>query len=422
MRILSITKKLGVAILSVSALMSCSSDVEVTSDNVKQPRKDINLSEQTRATANSLRDFYIKFTNDMAEYNHSTEFRDENVVTSPLSAAMVFSMIANGVSESDRKNYCDYLGSNDIQSLNKLCSTLLEQLPSCDNTASLTLANSIWVNQGMGLSLNKDYSSIMSNLYRSDIRYADFSKDNRQTLNAINDWAATNTKGLISDYMTELNSQDMAILLNTMYFNAIWSNRIFDEKNTHPATFHGTAGDSEVQMMKSNCFDSRFATDGNLDFFIMDFGNESFFMEIITPSETPSDVAQFLPVTVEQINSLRQKASLYTMEINMPKFTAGHKYNLNLMLENSGRKELTTLLKATMFENEELCNILFKQGATLTIDEKGAEAAAVTSGEVPVTAVIADGKVTVTLDHPFYFFINEHSTGACILSGRINSL
>ena len=60
---------------------------------------------------------------------------------------------------------------------------------------------------------------------------------------------------------------------------------------------------------------------------------------------------------------------------------------------------------------------------SFSIDETGAEAAAVTSEEFFNSVNIdKDGFATVKVDSPFYFFITEWSTGACILSGRIANL
>ena len=44
------------------------------------------------------------------------------------------------------------------------------------------------------------------------------------------------------------------------------------------------------------------------------------------------------------------------------------------------------------------------------------------SGDIPIIALPVEDKVTVKIDRPFFFFINEYSTTACIVSGRIANI
>jgi serine protease inhibitor len=56
--------------------------------------------------------------------------------------------------------------------------------------------------------------------------------------------------------------------------------------------------------------------------------------------------------------------------------------------------------------------------ATITVDEKGTEAAAATAIlDMPVSG--AGPPVTMTLDRPFIFAIREQETGAILLLGRV---
>lgn len=67
--------------------------------------------------------------------------------------------------------------------------------------------------------------------------------------------------------------------------------------------------------------------------------------------------------------------------------------------------------------------ILYSQATSFKVDETGAEAAAITAGGNFATATPTEPEVIeINVDHPFYFSINEYSTGACIISGRITQL
>lgn len=68
---------------------------------------------------------------------------------------------------------------------------------------------------------------------------------------ALQTWTDNNTGGLLKEY-----TKDMAIapdtvfeLVSTIYYKAMWREN-FWEVNTEKETFHGTAGDTDVDMMK----------------------------------------------------------------------------------------------------------------------------------------------------------------------------
>lgn len=196
-------KKWMSGLLAVPVLLSsCSSDEPEIDDKTPKERARIELTAQTRAAATGLLDFYARFTTDMTDYiDGQAGEKDKNVVVSPLSAAMVFAMTANGVDEKSQKEYTEYLGVNDIESLNDLCRVLLDRLPEADNTSLFNLANSVWVNSGMGMTLNKDYSERVSSKYDAEIRYQDF-RDEAGTLEALNNWCASNTGNRITNRQT----------------------------------------------------------------------------------------------------------------------------------------------------------------------------------------------------------------------------
>ncbi len=107
----------------------------------------------------------------------------------------------------------------------------------------------------------------------------------------------------------------------------------------------------------------------------------------------------------------------------LPKFSAENSHNLNNMLSAMNLGGLT-LPGLTMFTKPVTGGIQYNQSVSFTLNETGAEAATITSGSMDP---IAPGpmeiqKITVKVDRPFYFFIREFSTDACIMSGRICNL
>lgn len=407
-------------IASVVAMLPACSDDDSGSSKF-EPRQSIVLTDQTRTAAEDLRDFYARFTADMADYVDQKDGKDANMVVSPLSAAMVFSMAGNAVDDNQQKLYTDYLGVDDIQSLNNLCALLLEKLPSADRSATFRLPNSIWVNDSYGLSLSPEFSSAMTSKYSADIRHANFLTDNASTLKEMNRWCASATDNVIDSYFKDLNPAAMAIYLNALYFKAIWEEGIFDAVNTKDAVFHGTAGDTQVKMMASDQFSTLYACDDSFEYLKINFGNGAFAFEIVLPVADEGASASCPKLASAQLQKLREESASTLAKVYLPKFKVSEDYDLSGMLVDKGLNSLVNGLRMTMFSCSDPCAISYRQYTSFAVDENGAEAAAVTSGSVDPTAP-GPSKLSMRVDRPFYFFINEYSTGACILSGRIVNL
>ena len=409
-----------VALLAIPALfVSCSSNDE-TDKQYKTPRQMIELTESTRSVAKDLRDLYGRFTADMAKYvDHSSEIEDKNVVVSPLSAAMVFAMAANGVSENDRMEYEEYLGVKDVESLNDLCRVLIDRLPEADNTSRFSIANSVWVNSCTGLTLNKEYSATVSSKYDSEVIHKDF-RNESATLEDLNSWCSSITENRIPGHFKKLDPSTLAILLNALYFKGRWSEEIFDASRTVADKFHGMGGGTEVMMMESDFYRGTYANDGDFDYFALYFGNEAFCLEIVLPGADNSNAEAF---DGDRLTSLRRISYDTSVKAYMPKFSVNCESDLSEMLRYMGHGRLLRP-NLTMFTTSVDGLVSYRQSASFSVDETGAEVAAVTSGDYVNTAPVLPklDKVEIHVNRPFYFFISEFSTGACILSGRIADL
>lgn len=416
---------LNVVVISCCILWACSTDDSPEESKTYNERDVIELTAETRAVSNELREFYLNFTTDMAKYADSTPgFESENIVVSPLSVAMLFAMTANGVDDETAKAYTDYLGVSDLNSLNELCATLINELPKVDTSATFKLANSIWVNKGMNLSLDNDFSSIVSRYYKAETRNEDFAKNNGKTLDKINGWCYDKTNGLIPRILEKLYSDNYAVLLNALYFKASWEDNLFDKSMTTTATFHGEKCDSKVEMMESSYYDGYVYEDDNFEYLFMSFGNEAYQLRIVIPKGNVTLQESASMLTPERYDTLIQGSYRKEVKVFLPKFVVKNKYSLNDMLKTTRESNLTNGIPIKMFDKDVNGSLLYSHATSLSIDETGAEAAAVTSEEISNTCLGREdnGAVIVKVDSPFYFFITEWSTGACILSGRIANL
>lgn len=408
---------LGLVAIGLMAT-SCSQDGPESPDSKPIPRNAINLTVNTRAAADALVDFYSKFTIDMAKFAKESVDSNSNFVVSPISAAMVLSMAANASDENVQKAYCRYIGVDDIESLNELSRTLIEKLPIADNTSSFNIGNSIWVNSTYDIKLNDEFYNIVTSKYLATIRNLYFG--NTETIKELNEWCASITNNKITNYFKDVSPATYAILLNSIYFNGKWCDDIFDSSRTQAAIFHGLDGDSSPLTMESVLTEGLYASDGTFESFTLSFGNKAYNLEIILPVQNAASTSN-VELTAERITNLRKSYKTASIKTFLPKFSVMSNSNLNEMLE-AINLEVLTVPGYKMFTKSIEGAIQFNQTASLTIDESGAEAASVTSGSMDPIAPEPMKEIVMKVDRPFYFFIREYSTDACIVSGRICNL
>ncbi|MDE6753812.1 MAG: hypothetical protein K2J82_04270 [Muribaculaceae bacterium] len=408
------------SIVRIFATISCVAFLAGCNSSDNEPdvnnRKDIDLPVSSRATAEELQSFYTRFTIDAINCNNSNqEIQNKNVIVSPLSASMLLGMLANGTDQVVAKQITDYLGISDLEALNELSHNLLVSLPTVDSKSKIEISNSIWNSNDW--KLNSNYTSVMSEKFRASSSSIDFG--NPAAAETINKWIENKTNGIINSYYDFIEPSTILVILNTLYYKGEWADEAFNPKNTKQETFYGLNNNSTVSMMHSEKIHSTYAKTDNYEACVIPFGNTAFSMTLVLPNKDSFNTENFRVITDQEIANLNGLAVYENVKINLPKFMINHKLNLKEVLNFAGLNTINGLIPLKMFENEVERGINLEQGASLSIDEKGAEVAVVSNGEV----IMGDAPTkTMVFDHPFYFFITERSTGACILSGFIADL
>lgn len=395
-------------------MISCTSseEPETQIDNI---RNNIELSPASRSAANELRDFYPKFTMDaINSADANTETATDNVIISPISASMMLSMLANGVEPDIASQITDYLGVSDLTALNSLASRLIDALPKVDKKSNLSLSNSVWYADKF--LLNTNFSSTISENFMATLRPLDFSQST--ALKTVNDWISSTAGGMIDSYFDSaaINGNTIAVILNTLYFNGEWAESYFNPRSTVSETFHGFSGESLVEMMHSFLRTQYGATD-RFKACSLYFGNGAFSLTLILPTSEPSQKMDMPEISAEELDALNASYQYSFISLSIPKFNLSNVISLNDILETAGLSELNGKIAFTMFDDHMNNFITLGHGASISVDEEGAKVAATSSGVIMNMAPTVEA--SLEFNRPFYFFLTETSTGACLLSGRI---
>lgn len=398
-----------------SVLTSCNSSTEPEGE-VENIRNDIQLSASSRAAADELKDFYQKFTIDAINtVDADPNATSSNVIVSPLSASMMLGMLANGVENEVATRISEYLGVSDLAALNALAANLIEALPNADKKSKLSISNSVWHNDKF--LLNSSFSSTISRNFMATLRPIDFSQSS--ALNTVNDWVSSTTGGVIDSYFdySEINANTVAVLLNTLYFNGEWAHTYFNPQYTVSEPFHGFSGESAVEMMHCSIIRTQYGANDRFKACTLYFGNAAFRLTLVLPTAEATRKTDMPEISVEELEALTASDQFPFITLSLPKFKLSNSTDLNDVLETAGLSEINGNVTFTMFDNPMNNPIELRQGASLSVDEEGAKVAAASSGELVYSAPTPEYKLE--FNRPFYFFLTETSTGACLLSGRI---
>lgn len=405
-------------------------DIDPGNNDNKETTKEFELKERADILLSGKQLESVKLQNDLAFRLVAKDNRDNesNTLLSPISVSLCLSMAANGVSDEVRDEIVNALlptGGN-IDALNELNKLLASKVTEVDNSAHLIFSNSVWVDKpynvipALSLNLKDFYSAEVANI-------AMHSEEGRD---AINSWVASATGNLIPYLYLGIPVEDL-LLINTVYFKGQWTVP-FDKNKSEKAVFHNANGASqEITYMKSNKENFMYDINSSYSSVRLPYGNEAYSMYAVMPTGD-NDISEILEnLTPEKWENMKRNMSARRgVFVNLPVFEV--KYDASKLKDHlmecgivklfTSKSALINFVSPTPAEG--LLTILHK--SILKVDETGAEGAALTSlgmvfdSEPDMTE--ATTPPTVTFDHPFFYIIEEQSTGAILFIGTINEL
>lgn len=406
-------KNLLVLMAAVSFIAcSCNDDDSLGSNNVENVRKEIALSRSEKAIVEQSTDFAFR----LLQVVDGKEDK-EQLLLSPLSASFALSMAANGADGDTRQEILGTLGfaGFTMDEVNELNRKLVTGLTALDNAADLSIANSVWMNddfEALG-----SYKKTVGDFYDALLSSIDFGTP--EALDRVNGWCSEKTQGRIPRFLDRLDDSKSLMLLNALYFKGGWT-RPFSEKNTVQDVFHG-AEDRQVQYMvqKNNYpyaeFDD-FAVAG------MPYGNEAFSMFVLLPDEGVGISDCLSRLDSERWNAILSEMKTICLSVKLPKFKLENNEDLKEVLWEMGiSKAFTWDADFSNLSDESLFVTEVRQANYFGVDEKGVEAAGVTSIEFGLTAGPdgAAGETEFHVTRPFLFVLQEKSSGTILFLGKV---
>lgn len=348
---------------------------------------------------------------------------NENTVCSPINTYLAFAMLAEVSDGNTRAQILNMLGVDNVDTLRENVSALWKSNDVDTPVLKSMLANSLWLNDNITYN-DTTLQRLAKQYYASTFRGTPDSKEMDQ---ALRNWMDKHTGGLLKEY-----TKDMAIhpdtvmeILSTLYYKAMWVDS-FQTENTTKETFHGTLGDTTVDMMKQTDTMSVYHTD---HFTAVSLGlQDSGSMYFLLPEEqgkvndlvSDPDIWNMLRNDVDDTNW-----SSSMVHLSVPKFKISGKVDLLETLKALG---VTDALDDSLADFTPLTTDVdhlylskAEHAATLELDENGVTGAAYTELAIAEGAALTEDEIDFILDRPFLLLVTG-SDGSVLFSGIVRNI
>jgi serine protease inhibitor len=360
----------------------------------------------------------VKSNNDFAFNLFRTARTEKSQILSPLSITYALGMLNNGASGETLKQINTVLGFGDAgaEGINAFCRKMLTEAPNLDEQTKVMIANTIYVNEGLGYVLKDEFVNKVKQYYDAEPESRDFADG--KTLDVINQWASDHTEGMIKKILkkNQFDESKVSYLLNALYFKGTWTLK-FDESKTEYEEFN-----DELFLLPMMHQEEEFYYTDNDEYqaLTLPYGNGAYQMTILLPREgkTVNEVLQGL--TAEKWQQSYQRMDMATVDVKLPRFESMTDIDLKEVMAKLGMPDAFDPILADFpdFCNAQVYISLMKQVAKIKVNEEGTEASAVTVIGVDEKSASEPRHVNFHANRPFLYVISERSTGSIFFIGQ----
>ncbi len=344
----------------------------------------------------------------------------ENPILSPVSAYLALGMVGMGAQGETEEEFRALLGSN----MPGVSQRLMEHYPREQEGMTLTIANSVWVDER--LALREQWIGDMEEIFRGEGRRGVLSSE--EIMEQINGWCSDNTRGLVPTMLNQPFTADtLLVLLDAVYFKGDWLIP-FEALNTRPRPFTVEDGtEKQVDTMSMSEAYLRYLHSELGEGVLLPYQGEDFAYVAILPREGMEARELQRQLTPEALDVLLESENRELCNLRLPKYEVSFDRELNDSLQAMGlirafdgdQADFSGLEKTD--QGSSLYVSLVKQKAVFRVDEKGTEAAAVTMAVLDrCAAVMGPQPRELYFDRPFVYMILDMETRVPLFVGILD--
>lgn len=331
-----------------------------------------------------------------------------NIVYSPFSLYYALALTAQGAEGETQEELLRLLGGESSAGwLSGQCGNLYRTLYRDNDQGNFRIANSVWMAQerdGQALHYEEPFLKTVTEDFYSSLFAADFMDP--ETGKAMGAWVAEQTGGLLQPDFPA-NADRIVEIINTIYLKDEWVEPFMEPQTASDVFRRADGSEAEVDFMNRVDFRTAWVGEG---FTRAALGlKQTGEMVFVLPDEGVS--VEELLASPERLREAFEGGGEVFGEVTwkVPKFTFGMEGTLVEMLKSLGveqafdqaRADFSGMVDWQVYVSE------VRQGAKLSVNENGVEAAAFTEVGMDTGGVLPDEmeKVQMVLDRPFLYAV-----------------
>lgn len=301
--------------------------------------------------------------------------------------------------------------------INSFCRKILEASPKLDPKVTVEVVNQWWLNSAVGFTLYSPFAQTLKQNYHVEGEIHDFSTESMYEITRA--WSLNHTHGMI-DAGCPPPYPRQCIIANAAYFKADWKDPFEQEKSILGDFRREDGSKVQVKYMNRLFRDIDLYQDETLQALYLPLGEGAFQMEFYLPQEG-KQVCDVLSTVREK--GFPKKGETGPAQVMLPSFdllcnnsslTDDVQNHFQVSLSDTDRSPAKYPLPGEDKDGVgiELSNVAHI--ARIIVNEKGAEAAAVTTN---VTYTTNNGVRLFYATRPFVFVIREVGSGIVFFNG-----
>lgn len=360
---------------------------------------------------------FAEFGFDLFKEASAKEESGKNVILSPLSVSTALAMVYQGSDGTTKEAMAEALKVKalSIDEINEGSKAALDYLHTADPKVEFNFANAIFWDP-FKLTPYEEFLSANTAYYDATLEAISFSDP--QTVNVINEWVKSKTKGKIEKIIEDISPDEAMLLLNALYLKGDWKQPFAEDLTSSGQFYLSPSNTVQAEFMYHQSF-WPYVQNEEMQMVDLGLGDSLYSVYFILPNETTDIHSLVSDLSNEKINSLIDNLHETHLSLRIPKFELDYHIKLKDALTALGMGEAFDTDKAN-FSNlgSGAGNIYISRvehKTNVTVDETGFEGAAVTAVGVGVTSVPSP----LVFDRPFLFFLREAKTGSMIFMAKV---
>ncbi|GAK51484.1 proteinase inhibitor I4, serpin [Candidatus Moduliflexus flocculans] len=285
----------------------------------------------------------------------------------------------------------------------------------------ITTANALWLQQNF--QVLDAYLATIRAQYRGQLVSVNFAEAAEAARQQINAWIEEQTKQKIRELLPagSISNLTRCVLTNAIYFKGKWANA-FDPDATSDQPFWVSL-DQEISVPTMHLqAPMKYAQIENMQIIELPYAGED--ISLLLAISKARDGIGFLErhLAWDVLASWRRDIAMQEIELFLPKFSVTSQFGLAKTLQQMGMSnafsDRADFSGIEASKTLSIADVMHK--AFIDLNEEGTEAAGATGVVIGVTSVQEPRPVPVVrADHPFFFLIQEKTTGSILFMGRV---